>query len=602
MKYLIFLLFALISIAITTSVATENKTASKAQTQAHSNTIIQIGSQTFNKKSLFSSSQSLPSLKNNKKKGKSKKNKKNKKKKTKVIKIKRKKFSDPIKVLMNGWLKVSTPMFRHTGKFPPIILPDGREIKIQINRQYFRINQAFNPGNLSKNLPSGKKYFWFRLSGKNLYYSMTRDDINVLGAISVRNIVDSYPNKQIVSEKHCFRILDREQKTWTLCAQTHELRNKWICKIKTMLGLPDKTCLKKTLDDQKPTVITKKIKQPFVLIPLPSPKCNENWDYLAKGGDWNCECSEGKEQSPINLPPKQHAIDSPIKPVFQYDEIHPDGSSSDISEDKTKPLKIKYEDNALRIKHKIFGKLVTLDGAVYFAEEIIFHTPAQHTINGKVYPMEMEIIHYGKSKGDIAKQVVLSFIFKSKPGIYNKFIDDVDFFNLPSPVHKSKLVSSSLYIPKILFNTLDQDSAFMKPFSFYTYQGSLTAPPCTQRTIHYVAAKPIPLGTTAIQLFEEAIRMPDLIDTKGNVIISKVLPQNNRSIQPLNGRAVFYYDHVKYCGPDPVKERVKPKGHYEKKVNKVIDYFYVNGVNPSGLPGAFVVSEKEALGNKPNYY
>ncbi len=139
----------------------------------------------------------------------------------------------------------------------------------------------------------------------------------------------------------------------------------------------------------------------------------------------------------------------------------------------------------------------------------------------------------------------------------------------------------------------------MKPFSFYTYQGSLTAPPCTQRTIHYVASKPIPLGTTALQLFEEAIRMPDLIDTRGNVIISKVLPQNNRSIQPLNGRAVFYYDHVKYCGPDPVKEKVKPKGHYEKKINKMVDYFYVNGVNPSGLPGAFVVSEKEALGNIP---
>ncbi len=438
MKYLIFLLLALISIALCTSVATENKSASKAQSQVQTKTISQIGSKAMTKVTLNSSAAALSSKK---KKGKNKKSKKNKKKKPKVKRIKRQKFSDPIKVLMNGWLKVSTPMFRHTGKFPPIVLPDGKEIKIQINRQYFRINQAYNPGSTSPNLPGGKKYFWFRLSGKNLYYSMTRQDINVLGAVTVKNIVDTIPNKKMVREKHCFKILDRESRIWTLCAETHDLRNKWICKIKTMLGIPDKTCLGKSGgDDTKPTIITKKIKQPFILIPLPSPKCNENWDYLAKGGDWNCECSEGKEQSPINLPPKQHAIDSPIKPVFQYDEINPDGSSSDISEDKTKPLKIKFEDNALRIKHKIFGKLVTLDGAVYFAEEIIFHTPAQHTINGKTYPMEMEIIHYGKSKGDIAKQVVLSFIFKSKPGIYNKFIDDVDFFNLPSPVHKSNKI------------------------------------------------------------------------------------------------------------------------------------------------------------------
>ena len=137
----------------------------------------------------------------------------------------------------------------------------------------------------------------------------------------------------------------------------------------------------------------------------------------------------------------------------------------------------------------------------------------------------------------------------------------------------------------------------MVPFSFYTYQGSLTAPPCTQRTIMYVAAKPIPLGTTALKLFEEAIRMPDLMDTRGNVIISKILPQNNRNLQSLNGRAIFYYDHIKYCGEDPTKKKVKPNGHYEKKINKMIDYFFVNGNNPSGLPGAFVVSEKEAVGN-----
>lgn len=586
MKYLLLLLLALIAIAHATNTKSESKVQSKTEATVASTSQIK----TTNKSSSTSLSKGMTA--------KPKKKAKGKKKKNRVIRIKRRKFKNPIQILQTGWLKVSTTMFKHTGRFPPIVLPNGKQIKIKVNRQYFRINQAFAPAANNGNLPPGKKYFWFRLSGKNLYYSMTRDDINVLGVVSVKNIVDSYPNKKLINEKNCFRVLDREGRGWTLCAQSHALRNKWICAIKNILGLPDKKCIIKTLADHKPTVITKKVNQPILLIPLPSPKCNENWDYQSKGLDWNCECSEGKEQSPINLPPKENAIASPIKPVFQYDEIHPDGSSSDISAEKTKPLKIKFKDNALRIQHKIFGKLVTLDGAVYFAEEIIFHTPSQHTINGKTYPLEMEIIHYGKTKGDIAKQVVLSFLFKSKPGVYNKFIDDVDFFNLPSPVNKSKKITAPLYIPKVFYNSLDQDLPMMKPFSFYTYQGSLTAPPCTQRTIHYVASKPIPLGTTALQLFEEAIRMPDLMDTRGNVIISKVLPQNNRAVQPLNGRAVFFYDHIKYCGPDPVKKPAKPKGHYEKKINKMVDYFWVNGQNPSGLPGAFVVSEKEALGKK----
>ena len=49
------------------------------------------------------------------------------------------------------------------------------------------------------------------------------------------------------------------------------------------------------------------------------------------------------------------------------------------------------------------GKIVTLDGAIYVAEEIVFHTPSEHTIQGKRFPLEVQIIHYGQSKGDIAK-------------------------------------------------------------------------------------------------------------------------------------------------------------------------------------------------------
>jgi len=60
----------------------------------------------------------------------------------------------------------------------------------------------------------------------------------------------------------------------------------------------------------------------------------------------------------------------------------------------------------------------------------------------------------------------------------------------------------------------------------------------------------------------------------------------------------FFYNHVKYCGPDPPAEKIKHKGHFEKVIKKLTNYFYVNGENPSGLPGAFVVSEKEALGKK----
>jgi len=212
--------------------------------------------------------------------------------------------------------------------------------------------------------------------------------------------------------------------------------------------------------------------------------------------------------------------------------------------------------------------------------------------------MEMQVIHYGQTKGDIAKQIVLSFLFKKKPGVYNKFIDDVDFFNLPNPFTKERDITNNLFIPKVFYSSDDLNLPMMRPFSFYTYQGSLSFPPCTERTIVYVNSNPIPIGTTAISLFQEALRMPDLQSNSGDIYVSHISTENYRKTQNQNGRPIFFYDHIKFCGEDIRNNRKRPKpvGHYEKIKKRAIDYFYVNGESPSGLPGAFVVPEEEAKG------
>ncbi len=142
----------------------------------------------------------------------------------------------------------------------------------------------------------------------------------------------------------------------------------------------------------------------------------------------------------------------------------------------------------------------------------------------------------------------------------------------------------------------------MQPFSFYTYSGSITTPPCNEKTIHYVAAEPIGISSTVLALFKEALRYPDLRDQYGGIIVSNdSILYSNRAIQKLNGRPVFFYNHSKYgC---PVFRRLrkdkgrKVKGHYERKQASATSYFFVEGNEPSGLPGAFVVTEKEAKGD-----
>lgn len=263
-------------------------------------------------------------------------------------------------------------------------------------------------------------------------------------------------------------------------------------------------------------------------------------------------------------------------------------------------MQIKLEDNNLRIKHDKFGKTVTPDGGVYYADEIVIHTPAEHTIHGKKFDMEIQVIHRGKSKGDIGKQVVLSFLFEKQAGVYNKFVDDLDFFNLPNPNYPVADIVHELYVPKILHNTDDTAEIHgMKNFSFYTYQGSLTAPPCTEETVMYVASKPLPIGTTALHLFQEAQRIPDMQDEKGNVKVSDWIPVSNRNVQPINGRPVFHYDHEKYCGPDKPVKKAEKLGHYEKIRSITDKYFYVPGKELSGIPNAFLVSKDEANNTPP---
>jgi len=260
--------------------------------------------------------------------------------------------------------------------------------------------------------------------------------------------------------------------------------------------------------------------------------------------------------------------------------------------------KIFFKDGALRI-YGDFGKIVTLDGTGYYAEEINFHTPAEHVINGKRADMEMKIIHRAKTVGDFGKSLTLSFLFKGKPGAYNKFLDKLDFYNLPNPYDKVMEIKEDIFIPNVLLDEDIEGSSEMTPFSFYSYEGSLTEPPCNEKTIVYVASEPIPVSISTLTLFREALSMPDQTDFAGRVIESPKNLSNSRKTMPLKGRAIFHYNKKNECPifKRKITDHDHRKGHYERVKKLGVQYYYVAGENPSGMPGAFVVTDKEAKNN-----
>jgi len=93
----------------------------------------------------------------------------------------------------------------------------------------------------------------------------------------------------------------------------------------------------------------------------------------------------------------------------------------DYSDYPQEKLEMIWETNMLRIKIKEefekeenFGKIKDLDGTIYAAKEIMIHTPAEHTMAGHKYDMEIQVLHVS-IEGNFRNQAILSFLFNTSP-------------------------------------------------------------------------------------------------------------------------------------------------------------------------------------------
>lgn len=57
---------------------------------------------------------------------------------------------------------------------------------------------------------------------------------------------------------------------------------------------------------------------------------------------------------------------------------------------------------------------------------MVFHTPSDHVVMGKRYPMEIQILHKATSEGDIGKKAIVSVLVEVIPGGKNAFFDNLD--------------------------------------------------------------------------------------------------------------------------------------------------------------------------------
>ncbi len=199
-----------------------------------------------------------------------------------------------------------------------------------------------------------------------------------------------------------------------------------------------------------------------------------------------------------------------------------------------------------------FGILATADRTEYEAREVRIHTPSEHTILGRQFDMEVQIIHYPVTEGDYAKKAVLSILFEKKYGSSNKFFDNLNTLYLPDRYNQEVGLSQD-HVDINLLLMSDDGSILPSHFNYYSYQGSLSAPPCDEKTTWFIVADPLPLGSTVLDMFRDSVNVRVKMDTGEDEFEIKdtenpVIDGNYREIQPINEREIIYFDKTRSCG------------------------------------------------------
>jgi carbonic anhydrase len=270
------------------------------------------------------------------------------------------------------------------------------------------------------------------------------------------------------------------------------------------------------------------------------PSESEGWDYEDHGASWpktaGGESCGGTGQSPIDII-KYVDLGGQTKSVLWFDyysdveagtvaQLHNDGHSVFYDED----LKIDIGD-------------VKIGTTVYKAFKYEFHAPSEHTIDGQVYPLEIQILH----KDAAGKMLGVSVLFKY--GASNKYLsalkDAIPEMPTWNVEHGKGLASVTGKHPD--FFNLEEilPDGEVHPggdMTFYNYEGSLTAPPCTGGVDWWVTAEAVTATRDEIKHVRTAILGSE-----------SMKHGNNREVQDLAGRKVYvghtgFQHHVKHYG------------------------------------------------------
>lgn len=219
----------------------------------------------------------------------------------------------------------------------------------------------------------------------------------------------------------------------------------------------------------------------------------KHWSYSGEDGpqQWGdlsadyLMCSQGRNQSPIDI---SGAVDADLEElILDYPNR---GIVGEVNNGHTIQENLKP------------GNFITIQGQKYEAKQFHFHSPSEHRIDGRSFPLEVHIVHSNPDD----QLAVLGLMFDE--GDENSMLNQLNGF---------RPVGLPPYTGPVDYNLL-----ITSRNEYYAYNGSLTTPPCSEGVTWVVLKNPVTASREQIDRFHDAMGA----DT-------------NRPIQPRNARTIL---------------------------------------------------------------
>ncbi|KAF3441800.1 hypothetical protein FNV43_RR15715 [Rhamnella rubrinervis] len=205
-----------------------------------------------------------------------------------------------------------------------------------------------------------------------------------------------------------------------------------------------------------------------------SKKGPKHWGSIKK--EWEA-CNYGRLQSPIDLSISEAgAALGPLKLSYSPTNV--------ILKNRGHDIAIQWEENA--------GTL-DVNGIVYSLKQTHWHSPSEHTIDGKRYDMELHQVYVSQDHNLENKIIVIGVLYEL--GYHDEFLS-----KLSNDIESMK--------DKVEQRNIGQLSPADVKFSgtqYFNYVGSLTVPPCTEGVLWVVFDSIMTVSTQQINLLREAV-------------------------------------------------------------------------------------------------